>query len=59
VLEATFLTLAFANALGYAALAARAGSLVKSPRAVGLINRIGGSCLIGAGLAAVSVRAAQ
>jgi threonine/homoserine/homoserine lactone efflux protein len=59
VLEATFLTLAFANALGYAALAARAGNLVKSPRAVGLINRIGGSCLIGAGIAAVSVRASQ
>jgi len=59
VMEATFLTLAFANALGYAALAARAGGLVKNPRVVGLINRIGGSCLIGAGVAAVSVRVSQ
>jgi hypothetical protein len=32
---------------------------VKSPRAVGLVNKIGGSCLIGAGVAAVSIRAAQ
>ena len=59
VMEATFLTLAFANALGYAAVAARAGAFVKSPRAIRAVNRIGGSCLIGAGVAAVSVRAAQ
>jgi threonine/homoserine/homoserine lactone efflux protein len=59
VLEATFLTLAFVNALGYAALAARAGGLMKSRRAVGLVNKIGGSCLIGAGVAAVSIRASQ
>lgn len=59
VLEATFLTLAFANALGFAAIAARAGRLVKSPRAIGLVNKIGGSCLIGAGVATVSIRAAQ
>jgi threonine/homoserine/homoserine lactone efflux protein len=59
VLEATFLTLAFMNALGYAAIAARAGSLVKNPRAVGLVNKLGGSCLIGAGVAAVSIRAAK
>ena len=59
VLEATFVTLAFANVLGFAAIAARARVLVKSPRAVGLVNRIGGTCLIGAGVAALSVRAAQ
>jgi threonine/homoserine/homoserine lactone efflux protein len=59
VMEATFLTLAFANALGYAALAARAGTFVKSPRAIRAVNRIGGSCLIGAGVAAVSVRVGQ
>ena len=58
VFEATFLALAFVNALGYALLAARARGLVGSPRAIGLVNRIGGSCLIGAGVAAVSVRAA-
>jgi threonine/homoserine/homoserine lactone efflux protein len=59
VMEATFLTLAFANVLGYAAVAARAGRLVTSPRAVGIVNKVGGSCLIGAGVAAVSLRVGQ
>lgn len=59
VLEATFLTLAFANALGYAIVAARARGFIRSARAIRAINRIGGSCLIGAGVAAVSVRVAQ
>jgi threonine/homoserine/homoserine lactone efflux protein len=59
VLEATFVTLAFVNVLAYAALAARAGGLVKNPRAVGVVNKIGGSCLIGAGLAAATFRASQ
>jgi len=56
VFEATFLALAFANALGYALLASRARGLVKSRRAMGLVNKVGGTCLIGAGIAAVSVR---
>jgi threonine/homoserine/homoserine lactone efflux protein len=56
VFEATFLILAFLNALGYALIASRAGAFVKSPRAVGLVNKAGGSCLIGAGIAAVSFR---
>jgi homoserine/homoserine lactone efflux protein len=56
VLEATFLTLAFVNALGYALVASRARGFMKSPRAIRAVNRIGGSCLIGAGVAAVSVR---
>jgi threonine/homoserine/homoserine lactone efflux protein len=55
--ETIFLALAFLNAFAYALLAARARSLVKRPRAVGLFNKIGGSCLIGAGVAAVSIRA--
>ncbi len=59
VLEATFLTLAFVNALGYAIVAARARGFIRSARAIRAINRIGGSCLIGAGVAAVSVRVAQ
>ena len=54
--EATFLVLAFANAAGYALLAAQAGRLVKSRRAIGIFNKVGGTCLIGAGIAAVSVR---
>jgi len=56
VFEATFICLAFANAIGYALVAARARRLVRSERAVGIFNRIGGSLLIGAGVAAASVR---
>lgn len=55
VFEATFLTLAFANALGYALAASRARQAVRNPRAIRLFNRVGGSLLIGAGLA-VAVR---
>jgi threonine/homoserine/homoserine lactone efflux protein len=58
VFETTFLVLAFLNALGYALIASRAGAFVKSPRAVGLINKAGGSCLIGAGVAAAAWRTA-
>jgi threonine/homoserine/homoserine lactone efflux protein len=59
IFEATFLILAFANALGYALVAARARGFIKSPRAIRVVNRIGGTCLIGAGVAAVSVRVSQ
>ncbi|MBV9566629.1 MAG: LysE family translocator [Hyphomicrobiales bacterium] len=59
IFEATFLFLAFANAVGYALAAARARMLMRNPRALTLANRIGGSLLIGAGIAAVTVRAAQ
>jgi threonine/homoserine/homoserine lactone efflux protein len=52
IFEATFLGLAFANAIGYGLLAARARGLVQSEVAIGLFNRAGGSLLIGAGLAA-------
>ncbi len=56
VFEATFLVLAFANAFGYALLASRARGMMSSARAISLVNRIGGSLLIGAGVAAVSIR---
>jgi threonine/homoserine/homoserine lactone efflux protein len=56
--EATFVTLAFLNAFGYALLAARARRLTQSPRALRLVNRAGGTALIAAGAAAVTVRAA-
>jgi threonine/homoserine/homoserine lactone efflux protein len=59
IFEATFLGLAFANAIGYGLIASRAHTLVQSPRAIGIFNRVGGSLLIGAGLAAASVRSAQ
>ncbi len=56
VFEATFLVLAFANAFGYALLASRARGMMSSARAISVVNRIGGSLLIGAGVAAVSIR---
>jgi threonine/homoserine/homoserine lactone efflux protein len=59
IFELTFLPLAFANAFGYALVASRARSFVRSPRALGVVNKVGGTCLIGAGIAAVTVRASQ
>src|SRR5215468_655522 len=50
VFEATFLVLAF----GYALVAARARRFVSNPRAIGVVNRVGGSLLIGAGAATVT-----
>lgn len=59
VFEATFITLAFANAAAYALVAGRARRLVQNERTVGIFNRIGGSLLIGAGVAAATMRGAQ
>lgn len=56
VFELTFVTLAFANALGYALVASRARSLVRNERAIGLFNKAGGTLLVGAGIATVAVR---
>ncbi len=56
IFEATFITLAFANAFGYALIASRARTLVGNPRAIGLFNKAGGTLLIGAGIATVAVR---
>ena len=49
IMEATFLTLAFANALAYATLASRARAMARDPRAVSLFNRAGGAALMGLG----------
>jgi len=57
--ETTFVVLAFANAAGYALVASRARGLVQSARAVGIFNRVGGSLLIGAGVAAATMRSSQ
>ena len=57
IFGATFLTLAFANALTYALVASRARKAVQNPRAMTIVNRTGGSLLIGAGIAAATVRA--
>ena len=55
VFEATFLVLAFANAFGYALVAARARGFVANPRAIGVVNKVGGGLLIGAGAATVTL----
>ncbi|SEA16142.1 LysE family translocator [Rubrimonas cliftonensis] len=57
-LTATFVTLAFVNALGYALAGARAGRLARSPRAMRLVNRIGGGALMAAGAAMALTRRA-
>lgn len=56
IFGATFLALAFVNALGYGLLAARAGAMARNPNAISVFNKIGGSLLIGAGVAAATVR---
>jgi threonine/homoserine/homoserine lactone efflux protein len=59
IFETTFVCLAFANALGYAGMASRARGFMRSERALTLSNRIGGTLLIGAGLATATMRSAQ
>lgn len=59
IFEATFLTLAFINALGYALVASRARELVRNPRAIGIFNKAGGTLLVGAGIATVAVRSSN
>ncbi|CEJ15603.1 Homoserine/homoserine lactone efflux protein [bacterium YEK0313] len=56
VFEATFLILAFANALAYALVAARVRHVVRNPRMIRIFNRTGGTLLIGAGIATVAMR---
>lgn len=54
VFETTFLLLAFGNAFGYALVATRARGFVANPRAIGVVNKVGGGLLIGAGAATVT-----
>ena len=56
IFEATFLTLAFVNAFGYALIASRARSMVGNPRTIRMFNRAGGTLLVGAGIATVAIR---
>ena len=56
IFEATFLALAFANAFGYALIAARARNVVRNPKAIRIFNRTGGTLLVGAGIATVAMR---
>lgn len=53
VFEATFLVLATANATVYGLLASLARQTIRKPRVQRLVNRTGGSLMIGAGLLAV------
>jgi threonine/homoserine/homoserine lactone efflux protein len=56
IFEATFLALAFSNAFGYALAASRARAAIGNARAIRLLNRAGGTLLVGAGIAAVAIR---
>lgn len=56
IFEATFICLAFANALGYAFVASKARALVSNPKAITVLNRVGGTLLMGAGVAVVATR---
>jgi len=56
ILEATFLVLAFLNILAWAVLAAKLRSRFKRPDTLRLVNRIGGSFLIGAGILTATLR---
>ncbi len=59
IFEATFLALAFGNALTYGLVASRAHSLVRNERAIGIFNKVGGGLLVGAGVATATMRGAQ
>ena len=59
IFQATFITLAFLNVLGYTLIASRARMLVKSPKVISAVNKTGGTLLIGAGLAAATARASH
>lgn len=56
IFEATFLILAFANALAYALVASRVRRVVRNPLVIRIFNRTGGTLLIGAGVATVAMR---
>jgi threonine/homoserine/homoserine lactone efflux protein len=56
IFEATFVAIAFVNALMWAALGARAGRLAVGEGAMRLVNRAGGAALVAAGAAAALTR---
>ena len=58
IFEASFLTLATINAAGYALLAAAAGKTIRKPKIQAIVNRTGGSLLIGAGLLTAGMKRA-
>jgi len=59
IFEATFIALAFANAIGYALLASRARSAFSSAGIIRAFNRVGGTLLVGAGIATATLRSSH
>ena len=59
IFEATFLVLAFSNAIGYGLVASRARGLVRNTRAIRIFNRVGGGVLMGAGVATATLSASR
>lgn len=58
ILVGTFVTMAALNSLGYALLASAARQRLRQPRVQRIVNRTGGSLLIGAGALAFGWRRA-
>jgi threonine/homoserine/homoserine lactone efflux protein len=54
IMEVTFITLATVNAAAYGLMASMARSTIRKPSVQQIVNRTGGSLLIGAGLFAVT-----
>jgi threonine/homoserine/homoserine lactone efflux protein len=59
IMEATFVFLGVVNAALYALLASGARERIRQPSTLRLINRIGGTVLIGAGVATAAIRRAS
>ncbi|WP_077960474.1 LysE family translocator [Ensifer adhaerens] len=59
IFELTFLTLAILNASLYAALATAARSTISKPNVRRIVNRAGGSMLVGAGLLTATMKRAS
>lgn len=58
IFETTFLVLAAANATAYALMASAARKTIRKPKVQTIVNRAGGSLLIGAGLLTAGLRRA-
>jgi threonine/homoserine/homoserine lactone efflux protein len=58
IFETTFLVLATINAAAYALMASAARKTIRKPKVQAIVNRTGGSLLIGAGLVTAGLRRA-
>ena len=59
ILIATFVALSFTNSMSWGLAAGHARSFVQSGRTMGIVNKAGGTLLIGAAVATAAVRTAQ